>query len=554
MLMTRFHRGEQGIALTSVVIVAFIMLLLVGSTVSFAVNSQDLARRDQDWNAALAAAEAGIDDYLYRLNRVDAYWQYSAITPPPDGNNAFTQWVPVPGATNEGKFRYTVDASTFTVDGTVKIASTGLVGKTTRTVYSTLRRRNFLDYLYYTDFETKDPAAYVTAIDGHDPAWAQANCAQYWYAGRNPQCISIHFVGPPVVGFTDTIRGPLHSNDAILISGAPRFEGETSTSWITAPHWRPGTNPNPVFVNSRSPFYQGTLTLPPSNTIIKNYTNPVLGETGCLYTGATKIVLRDGGGVGKMDVTSPYTISTNPGCGPGNNLDLPPNGVIYVQGIPFSDPSDPNYRASCPSGAHPIPEAAVPNDMTVYNKCVGDAFVSGELKGRLTIATSNNIVVHNHITYDGGLTGTDLLGLVADQYVEVWHPIQCTATGGNPPRCTAGTNLANFTNAQIHAAILSVNHSFRVQNYNLGSHRQQLRVRGAIAQRYRGIVGTFGGSSTGYEKDYLYDNRLKYQAPPHFLDPVQSAWRIATWAENKPCYADGTSPVHTGPPYDDYCS
>ena len=28
----------------------------------------------------------------------------------------------------------------------------------TRTVYATLRRRSFLDYLYFTEYETKDPA------------------------------------------------------------------------------------------------------------------------------------------------------------------------------------------------------------------------------------------------------------------------------------------------------------------------------------------------------------------------------------------------------------
>ena len=32
--------------------------------------------------------------------------------------------------------------------------------------------------------------------------------------------------------------------------------------------------------------------------------------------------------------------------------------------------------------------------------------------------------------------------------------------------------------------------------------------------------------ATGYIKDYNYDDRLRYQEPPHFLDPVQSAWHV----------------------------
>ena len=41
-------------------------------------------------------------------------------------------------------------------------------------------------------------------------------------------------------------------------------------------------------------------------------------------------------------------------------------------------------------------------------------------------------------------------------------------------------------------------------------------------------------SSTGYTKAYTYDNRLKFRSPPHFLDPVQSAWRIVSQVEQTP--------------------
>jgi hypothetical protein len=41
--------------------------LLMVAALGYAVQSEPSARRDQDWNAALAAAQAGVDDYLYRL-------------------------------------------------------------------------------------------------------------------------------------------------------------------------------------------------------------------------------------------------------------------------------------------------------------------------------------------------------------------------------------------------------------------------------------------------------------------------------------------------------
>jgi hypothetical protein len=124
----------------------------------------------------------------------------------------------------------------------------------------------------------------------------------------------------------------------------------------------------------------------------------------------------------------------------------------------------------------------------------------------------------------------------------VYHPVQCTS--GNSSSCILNANFPNetprnakFNDARIQAAILSVNHSFGVQRYNIGaaSALDDLHIDGAIAQRYRGPVGTTSGGNpnTGYTKRYVYDQRLKYLSPPKFLDPVASSWGVATWAENK---------------------
>ena len=83
--------------------------------------------------------------------------------------------------------------------------------------------------------------------------------------------------------------------------------------------------------------------------------------------------------------------------------------------------------------------------------------------------------------------------------------------------------------------MLSVNHSVRNQNWDVGAPLGTFTVNGVMAQRYRGPVGTGSGGSisTGLAKDYNYDQRLKYQSPPKFLDPVASAWGIAVWKEVK---------------------
>src|SRR5262245_44225735 len=100
---SRAH-DEEGVALVTILLLSMIMLLIVAGTMNAALQSIPISRRDQDWSAALAAAEAGIDDYLFRLNENDQYYLYGnpsgtpAKPAPPDGNKAFTQWVPVPGA------------------------------------------------------------------------------------------------------------------------------------------------------------------------------------------------------------------------------------------------------------------------------------------------------------------------------------------------------------------------------------------------------------------------------------------------------------------------
>ncbi len=62
---------------------------------------------------------------------------------------------------------------------------------------------------------------------------------------------------------------------------------------------------------------------------------------------------------------------------------------------------------------------------------------------------------------------------------------------------------------------------------------------GAIAQRFRGTVGTGGSSgiATGYRKDYIYNDRLRYREPPFFLDPVKASWRISRETEQVPAVA-----------------
>jgi hypothetical protein len=725
-MLTRIRRDGEGFVLVVVILSLVVILGLVTAVMSYALGSQTLSRRDQDWNAALAAAEAGIDDYIFHLNQDGSYWQYgnNTVAPtdprygpaPPDGNSAFRTWAPVPGEASDAWYRYDRSTAQLSVDGTIRLTVTGRVGNVTRSLDASVRRRNFLDFLYFTDLETTDPALYPTSTNNRNSTWAQTYCAKRYYEGRdiqgrtdfagdsdassNDYCTEISFAT------VDTINGPLHSNDAIRISGNPQFLGDTSDSWKDPAGKRWWGSGSPSF-KPGDPEYSDALTMPPSNVDIKNETNPVfVDQPGCLFTGPTAITLRNDG---TMDVISPFTQAKN--CTwPSNpatsmygrftttRITLPSTGgVVYVQNVP-STMGDPNYTSGCPysrpavggnggSGTTPnrtqplgfpqksdITPSSAGTTPTGYGCRNGDAFLMGALSGRLTVAAENNIMLVGSTTYVN--TSTNLLGLVANNYINVYHPVanpddpvdkvnevqtitltayRSTTTfrltyngqqtssityGTGPTASTIQTALVNLSNIgsgdvtvtgpnggpytvtfvgalggqdvvmitvqcvtnctgtptpsasvvetvkgdagtvvtcdgtgtvdsycnlkvptalfngttpgtstmatavgtqalknpSFYAAMVTVQHSTRVQNYQYGTDNGvgTLNITGAIAQKYRGIVGVI--NTSGYAKNYVYDQRLKYDSPPKFLNPVASAWQVVTWAERKAAY------------------
>jgi Tfp pilus assembly protein PilX len=102
----RRRNGQEGVAMITIMMIVVVLTLLMVATLNYAMQGEPQSRRDQNWNAALAAAQAGVDDYLYRLQQDDEYVQYSSTNPPTPANVAFTGWMDIPGAANEGEFHY----------------------------------------------------------------------------------------------------------------------------------------------------------------------------------------------------------------------------------------------------------------------------------------------------------------------------------------------------------------------------------------------------------------------------------------------------------------
>ena len=542
--MSRFarRRGDHGFAMIMVIGSMAVLTIFVTGALTFAMTNIKPARHDQDWQAALAAAQAGVDDYTRHLEDNDSYWTL-VNNDPANPALSTTNWLTVPGATgtNVGQFHYYVldDIPTMSRNADVRLRVTGKANNVQRTIEVDLRKNGFLKFLYYTDFETLDPSL------ESDPAWAATNCNKYYYTGRASNCTDIQWIT------NDLVNGPLHTNDAMYITGTPRFtDVQTESSWpdgsnpapqSSTHRWygsgSPATSPTPAY----KPVYAAPVLMPPSNTQIKTQAQ---ATGGCLYTGPTRIILKSNG---KMDVMSPKTTSPNAGCGTGTmsnvqtDIPLPSTGVIYVQSGTGTCSLPELKPAAATNGFPGYPQGYTDNatkkDVTSYDCKAGDVFVEGTLKGQLTIAADNNVIVTGDTKYSDGGTGTDVLGLVANNFAQVYHPVN--SNGDNlAVQHPDGTSSTLF-GIEIDAALLSVQHSFLVQNYNKGAalsdSTHKLKVFGVIAQEYRGPVGTSSGGniSTGYYKDYNYDSRLMVLPPPYFLLPVAAPWQVSSMSEQK---------------------
>lgn len=608
-MLSRFRRRrpDDGFAMIMVIGTMFVLTALVLVAFGFALSNLAGSRRTQDYNAALAAAQAGEEDFLQHLNADTSYYTFqnnSQVTAsglpsnpglydPATNDPAMSKtYAAIPGANGPATFRYWV-LNCHTALCTelpaalgagqaagLLVEAQGKVNKVVRSIVVRLNKPGILRYAYYTDKETTDPALYPSAY-GETSGDAQTSCSGYHYRTVNQpeRTVLPDGIACQEAQFTDAdvINGPLHTNDAMLLSGSPTFKSaQTETSWppnLPPDTYSAGSPWRKVTASSgpRScsgcypPLFAPTISVDAyqADSAIKVAADGSQGGNGCLYTGPTAIVFL---GNGQMQVTSPYTRSTNPGCMSGSlptsgtaTVSVPTNKAIYVQAIPTSS-ADPNYTSPstpCPTsygfaqngigypqvsnggiGGRDV-SAEISGSIDTYSCRDGDAFVQGTVAGRTTIAAAHNSYIVGNIAYANGLSGTDVLGLVASGFIEVYHPVTCSQYYAAPYDTTCATyNNAPGTNYSptVYAAVFSLQHSFILQNFNLGGQLGTLNVVGAIGQSFRGPVGnvgdpTRGVAPTGYSKNYTYDNRLFLSPPPYYVRPDASQWQVTSFSE-----------------------
>lgn len=545
-------RAEGGFSLVVVLAVLTVGTLFTLVAISAADGDIQSARADQDGKIAYAAAEAGVADYRAKLEKDPSVYtrctnlaaptngQPSPVVqrwdPPGEADTRDGHWRELPASSAEysiellpvapppnGECQENVGASMFDWrTGTFSIRSTGRSRGQSRSIVATFRRKGFTDYVYFTDYETVDPqlVAYET---GRSPSANDALCAKYAH-GLDPRpsgtsgtaCRDIPFIG------NDEVNGPAHTNDRFFFygcgGGSPMTMGRSAEDRIGS------VGPtslryycNPTFPGGGQLYYkEPSVTIPPtlSSTELASTV-----ESNHAYVGATKIVLNH-----TSPTVNTYTV-TNGGATTTKNV--PSNGLIYV-----------TNGAGC-TGTY-NPEAPYTNEQAAC----ADVRVEGTYWEGLTIASQKDVIVTGNLIRQDGAPG--LMGLIAEQYVRVYHPLTGNATCPrlNAPARTNAVNspagVTSPTNIRIDAALLALNHSFTVDNHNCGQSLGTLTVNGGIAQKYRGYVYSNGNSGnqnpddSGYYKNYVYDDRMRVGGPPSFVSPSGSPWKILRYNEQVP--------------------
>ncbi len=697
--LRRQARDDAGFAMVTVLGIGTVMTALMLVSLAYALQVSPQARRGQSWTAALAAAQAGVDDYVSRLNKEDSYALRVDCTnvalkgPDTAANTCGWSASTAPGWQNvavsdpaQGQFHYDLAYESST--GSVRLVATGKVRDTYRTINVRVARGGSTDFLYYTDFEDADPENTVVYPGGTTPDCGSTgpSAGKYWYekasgftgslstgnvTGHRNGCTEIAFAGG------DVLDGRVHFNDTPGMGGAtsggkgsqPTFTQGYETADPNCPViadlnparglcWRyypyPGntgtTSGKPYFAASAGAKRANKLDLPDNSAEFINY-------PGCQYWGDTRIRFNSDGtmtvwntsssGQSLVKTGSPAGTScgsasgfvpqsgTQKYPGSGQTVPVPTDMVVYVRNggtanaclpgqivngtasgstsgdvIPqgsgstkndvrdityfnpnsstitttrtFDKPSNSTSTSSWVPRSTVTRTVAAPDDAhPVKMDCgQGNVYIEGTVNGRVTVAAENNIVVTNNLllrstTVGEAPSGTDIVGLVAANSVQVYHPVSrsrtnvvtrtsnngsigCNGTvdglptnapnGTTSVRCTwtdqythgsSHSNLAypGATSAGqkrwIYGSIQTLQHSYLVQSYSRGADLGTLVVRGSIAQRYRGIVRS---GSSGYLKDYSYDSRLRFQSPPFFPQWTNAVWSGQTTGEIKPKY------------------
>ena len=279
--------------------------------------------------------------------------------------------------------------------GTFRVLITATAGtganKTTHKIVAVFSHPGFTKYVYESNYEVEDPSNFSP----------EPTSCEHYYAERVTKKLTS--TCPPIeFAPEDKVNGPMHTNDAadLCAEGTkkPTFgrEGREDAIEMLGGHYASSGCKN-------EGNFQGKYTEEAEALLPPETDSELLESATYKFSGRTVIVLNTGT-PNTMTVTNKGTTTTK---------KFPSNGVVYVE----------NSSEGCGIGKY---TPFGPN--TTTDTGCGNVYVSGSYTESLTIASANDVIVNGNLTTthesNGEPTGGGTLGLIAENFVRVYHPVK----------------------------------------------------------------------------------------------------------------------------------
>lgn len=458
-------RDQTGSTLVGVVVLVVAMLVTLLAVVRLGALDARLVRRHVEHAQTLFLAEAG-------LERACAWFE--AQRSPPEDTSPFHPFGDLPETLGDGSYAVSVEPDPLNPTLYPKyytIASTGYVGRHTRSLELVVSPQSFADFLYFTDREHMQ--------GGGNPVW---------------------FVSP------DLIDGPLHTNDQVHIFGDPTFAGSVRSAYGGPDDNNQTHRPTFVYLNGNScshlesalpsnhpydvPTFEdgyelGTAEIPLPRQAIRDFRDAAQ-DGGVYLTGSREVALARRGADGEPMYG--YVSHRKNRRYRWTDVEIEStNGILYIAG-----------------------------QVTL---------LGGTLDGQLTIASNTAIDIEDDVVYresdENGPTERcdDMLGLVTTGDITVSDNVTKRRD------CVIHADMV-ATNASFKAEHWANGRPRGTLTLYGGIYQ---KFRGPVGTGY--LRGDDLVILTGYTKDYHYDRRLAWMTPPRIrplhADGTIQAARVA---------------------------
>ncbi len=411
-------RSQEGVTIVIAMGVLLVTSLLLAGAFVATQDDVSLSHTDTMQKQAYYAALAGVQEFEYQMQVNPNYWQTCAKTTNTLPQEKYASYkikiLPAAGASECSTSNpiASVIESKGAAANTFRVESVGTAGvhpEEHRTIIATFKVTGFLNFIYYTNHEDEDPSLYN----------ASATCT-------NPNTFYPNTSGCQLIEFAsgDAINGPVHTNDAACIGGSASFglSGHSPLDVVEFYRGQNGTNgctSTGTYYTATKSYIKGEDLPPPtSDSSLETYAaeeDKLSGVTTLVLEGATNEIAVTNAGVNG---------------GVTKKLPWPSNGLIYVKQA---------SSGACGYTYKPY-EADNSYEAGAETNC-GNVYVHGTYSKPLTIGSSDDVIINGEIYPYGNKgstpTGTATLGLIANNFVRMYHPVKQTYEGGAPELETA---------------------------------------------------------------------------------------------------------------------